>query len=287
MTVPGNYTGFWQAENADVVIVCLGNTKLMEGEDGDAMLNNNGGDRTDLRLPESQREYIGILRERLPNKPIVAVITGGSAIALQEVLDAADAVIMSWYPGEQGGNALADIIFGAVNPSGRLPITFYASVDDLPPFDDYSMKGRTYKYFTGKPLFPFGFGLSYTTFEYTRMAIEEDGMVDGKHLRLSLTIKNAGVRSGEEVVLLYAAKADTLKSKGDNGVPALEKALVAFDRVFLNAGEEKTISLEVNLMDMYQWDINRGEYFISPGTYILQAQPSSGTGGFDAWIEVQ
>ena len=94
------------------------------------------------------------------------MITGGSAIALQEVLEAADAVLFAWYPGEQGGMALADIIFGKVNPSGRLPVTFYKSVDDLPPFDDYSMEGRTYKFFKGEPLFPFGYGLSYTTFEY-------------------------------------------------------------------------------------------------------------------------
>jgi beta-glucosidase len=118
LNTTGSYTGFWQAEMADVVIVCLGNTKLLEGEDGDAMLNSNGGDRIDLKLPLSQREYINELRKKLPGKRIVAVITGGSAIALQEVLEAADAVLFAWYPGEQGGKALADILFGDVNPSG-------------------------------------------------------------------------------------------------------------------------------------------------------------------------
>lgn len=287
MTVPGNYTGFWQAENADVVIVCLGNTKLMEGENGDAMLNNDGGDRTDIRLPESQREYIRILRERIPNKPIVAVITGGSAIALQEVLDAADAVIMSWYPGEQGGNALADIIFGDVNPSGRLPITLYASVDDLPPFEDYSMKGRTYKYFTGKPLFPFGYGLSYTTFEYTHMAFDQKSEINGKQLQFKVTVKNTGSHPGEEVVMVYASKA--IDSLGESGhkIPSVEKSLVGFKRVYLNAGEEKVIPIAINLMDMYQWDTENKEYFISSGSYFLQTQPSSGGGGFGVWIDAQ
>lgn len=287
MTIPGNYTGFWQAENADVVIVCLGNSKLTEGEDGDAMLNTDGGDRTDLRLPESQREYIRLLRERLPNKPIIAIITGGSAIALQDVLDAADAVLLSWYPGEQGGKALADIIFGTVSPSGRLPITMYGSVADLPPFDDYSMKGRTYKYFTGKPLFPFGYGLSYTSFEYTQMALEGDGIINGKQLRFSLTVKNTGNRSGEEVVLVYASKGQGMTGNGDLIVPTLEKSLVTFKRISLNAGEEKTLSLEINLRDMHQWNPASREYYIEPGTYIIQTQPSSGSGGFNVQVDVQ
>ncbi len=170
MNTPGAYTGFWEAKMADAVIVCLGNTKMMEGEEGEAMLNPQGGDRSDIRLPESQREFIRLMREKVPDKPIIAVISGGSAIALQEVLDAADAVLFAWYPGEQGGAALADIIFGKVNPSGKLPVTFYKSVDDLPPFDDYSMKGRTYKFFEGEPLFPFGYGLSYTTFDYPSLS---------------------------------------------------------------------------------------------------------------------
>lgn len=287
MTIPGNYTGFWQAENADVVIVCLGNSKLTEGEDGDAMLNTDGGDRTDLRLPESQREYIRLLRERLPNKPIIAVLTGGSAIALQDVLDAADAVLFSWYPGEQGGKALADIIFGTVSPSGRLPITVYGSVADLPPFDDYSMKGRTYKYFTGKPLFPFGYGLSYTSFEYTQMALEGDGIINGKQLRFSLTVKNTGNRSGEEVVLVYAARDSGLTGNGDHAIPEMEKSLVTFKRISLNAGEEKTLPLEINLMDMHQWNPESQEYYIEPGTYIIQTQPCSGTGGFNVQVDVQ
>src|SRR5512133_2615378 len=131
MNTTGGYTSFWEAQMADAVVVCLGNTRMMEGEEGDAMLNENGGDRVDLRLPESQREYIRMLREKAPGKPIIAVITGGSAIALQDVLEAADAVLFAWYPGEQGGNALADILFGKANPSGKLPVTFYKSVEDL------------------------------------------------------------------------------------------------------------------------------------------------------------
>ncbi|MCU0369979.1 MAG: glycoside hydrolase family 3 C-terminal domain-containing protein [Bacteroidales bacterium] len=261
LSEPGAYTGFWEAQMADVIVVCLGNTRMLEGEEGDAMLNQNGGDRSGLRLPESQREYIRLLREKVPGKPIIAVVTGGSAIALQEVLEAADAVLFAWYPGELGGAALADILFGKVNPSGKLPVTFYRSVDDLPPFDDYSMKGRTYKYFEGEPLFPFGYGLSYTTFDIVDLKVDKEILHEGERLQVGITVKNTGEIPGEEVLTIYAAQIT-----GDQ--PPV-RHLVGFSRVLLNAGEIKTIIIETDLLDMYLWDTKNKRYYVRTGEYLL------------------
>ncbi len=266
LSEPGGYTGFWEAKMADIIVVCLGNTRMLEGEEGDAMLNPDGGDRTDIRLPESQREYIRLLREKAPDKPIIAVITGGSAIALQDVLETADAVLFAWYPGEQGGTALADILFGKVNPSGRLPVTFYKSVEDLPPFDDYSMEGRTYKYFKGEPLFPFGFGLSYTTFEYTNLTSEKSISHEGEKLHIDLTVKNTGEYAGEKVVMIYVSEVAEL-------LPP-EKSLAGFKRVFLEAGETQTISMEVDLLDMHQWDKDNHQYYVKKGDYYIHLEQS-------------
>jgi beta-glucosidase len=285
MNIPGNYTGFWEAGRADAVIVCLGNSRLMEGEEGDAMLNPEGGDRSDIRLPESQREFIKMMREKVPEKPIIAIITGGSAIALQDVLEAADAVLFAWYPGEEGGNAIADILFGIANPSGRLPVTFYNSTDDLPPFDNYSMKGRTYRFFTGEPLFPFGYGLSYTTFEYTAMACDKINYTKGETIRADLTLKNTGDRTGEEVVLIYAYKTTERTEKPGSYLPAPEKSLVGYTRVRLEAGETRTIPIEADLMNMHQWDDIAHRYFVEKGNYVLQVNPNGG--GFSVQVKME
>ncbi len=259
MNTPGNYYGFWEAQMADVIILCLGNSKLMEGEDGEAMLNPYGGDRSDIRLPESQQEYVKLLREKIPGKPIIAVITGGSAIALQEVLEAADAVIFAWYPGEEGGTALADILFGKVNPSGRLPVTFYKSTEDLPPFDDYSMENRTYKFFWGEPLFPFGYGLSYTTFDYQDFQTDKPAYQANEIIKAAIYLRNSGDKSGDEVVMVYAAKAENPQ----------EKHLVGFERVSLRPGEVASIIMEIDLMEMYQWDSGNQTYYVKEGEYLI------------------
>jgi beta-glucosidase len=274
LNTPGGYTGFWEAQMADAIVVCLGNTRMLEGEEGDAMLNPDGGDRTDIRLPESQREFIRLLREKAPGKPIIAIITGGSAIALQEVMEAADAVLFAWYPGEQGGMALADIIFGKVNPSGKLPVTFYKSIDDLPAFDDYSMKGRTYKCFEGEPLFPFGYGLSYTRFEVLDLKVEEDILLEREKLHLEITVTNTGVNYGEEVITIFATQI--------TGEEPPERHLVGFRRVFLNAGETKTITIKIDLFDMYQWDTENKRYFTRTGEYLLSTDPY---GSFDKFVK--
>jgi beta-glucosidase len=262
---------------ADVVIVCLGNSKMMEGEEGEAILNPNGGDRSDIRLPESQREYIRMMREKVPGKPIVAVITGGSAIALQDVLEAADAVIMAWYPGEQGGKALADLLFGMANPSGKLPVTFYKSVEDLPPFDDYSMQNRTYKYYTGEPLFPFGFGLSYSNFIYKSLETNKQTYQKGEDILVSVALKNDSRIAGDEVILVYAAKSSAPE----------EKCLVGFKRVHMEADVEMKITLSINLNNMFLWDPDSQQYFVPEGKYILKTDHQLITSCCQTEIEVE
>ena len=161
-----HFGGIWAASNADVTIAVLGLTPVYEGEEGDAFLSPGGGDRLSLQLPASQIAFIKALRKGTKT-PIVAVITAGSDLDLSSIEPYVDAIIYAWYPGQQGGNALADILFGKVSPSGKLPVTFYKSFDELPAYDNYAMQGRTYRYFTKPVEFPFGFGLSYTHFDYS------------------------------------------------------------------------------------------------------------------------
>lgn len=276
MNTPGSYYGFWEAKMADVVIACLGNSKMMEGEEGEAILNPDGGDRTDIRLPESQREFIRMMREKVPGKKIIAVITGGSAIALQEVLEAADAVLVSWYPGEQGGKALADILFGNANPSGKLPVTFYRTANDLPPFEDYSMQGRTYKYFKGEPLFPFGFGLSYSDFKYHSFETDQKVYHPEDTIQASISISNKSQFEGDEVLMIYAANSSTPR----------EKSLVGFKRVHFGADEEREIVIDIVLRDMYQWDEVNHEYYVEPGIYLLEIENYQGNQELRTSIQV-
>lgn len=271
LSEPGGYTGFWEAQMADVIVVCLGNTRMLEGEEGDAMLNANGGDRADLRLPESQREFLRQLRSKTTGKPLIAVVTGGSAIAMRDVLDYADAVLFAWYPGEEGGNALADILFGKVSPGGKLPVTFYRSTDDLPPFDDYTMKGRTYKYFEGNPQFPFGFGMSYTTFKYSEFKIMEDFYSEGNNIRFRVRIENTGNYPGDEVMMVYASY---------SGGERKTKHLAGFERVSLEPGGSRTVTMEIDLKNLYHWDNQKNCYFVEPGSYLVEVTSASKVAGF-------
>lgn len=286
LNTPGTYYGFWEAQMADAIIVCLGNTRLLEGEEGEAMLNPEGGDRMDIRLPQSQREYIMKMREKVPDKPIIAVITGGGAIALQEVLEAADAVIFAWYPGEMGGLALADIVFGERSPSGKLPVTFYKSIDDIPPFEDYSMKGRTYKFLEKEPLFPFGFGLSYTSFAIESISTEKGKIKSGEPYELMIDIKNTGELPGEEVIMIFASKAAENEGDSRTVFPEKSKTLIGFQRVYLDKGQTAEVKFTVNLLDMYQWDQENNRYFVEPGTYVLQISRGSESPDFILNIEV-
>ncbi len=192
-----------------------------------------GGDRTDLRLPGSQRKLLEALQGT--GKPIALVLTGGSALAVDWAQQRLPAILMAWYPGQRGGNAVADVLFGDVNPSGRLPVTFYKENEKLPAFDDYAMQGRTYRYFTGQPLYPFGHGLSYTTFEYSNLKLDRANVAPDGTIQASLTVKNVGSRAGEEVVQLYVAPKDS-KQQWAN------KDLRGVKRVALKPGEVGNVS---------------------------------------------
>ncbi len=258
------FHGFWQASRADAVVVCLGINSLYEGEEGDAMLNSNGGDRLKIELPENQIKFVKMVKEQIGDRPLIVVITGGSAMAIPEIDELADAVLFAWYPGEQGGNALADIIFGDVNPSGKLPVTFYKSTSDLPPFEDYSMEGRTYKYFHGETLYPFGFGLSYTNFEFLELEIKKKD----KKLELSIAIQNSGELTGEEVIQVYAKKVNPSVSQ-----PI--KKLIGFNRIKLENGEIQSIQISIDTDWLRYWDVDQQKYLIEPGEYEIQVGSSS------------
>jgi beta-glucosidase len=215
------------ARRSDVVVAVVGLDPRLEGEERDSALNP-AGDRRDLNLPGSQERLLEALVAT--GKPVVVVLTGGGALAVPFAAAHAAALLDAWYPGEEGGNALADVLFGAVNPAGRLPVTFYRSVADLPPFADYAMRGRTYRYLTAPPLYRFGDGLSYTTFRYANLAVAADGKT------ITVEVQNTGARAGDEVVQAYLLPRDP-------PAYAPRRWLAAFARVSLAAGERRTVSL--------------------------------------------
>ncbi len=215
------------ARKSDVVVAVVGLDPRLEGEEHDSALNP-AGDRRDLGLPASQEKLIEALVAT--GKPVIVVLTGGSALAVPFAAAHAAALLDAWYPGEEGGNAVADVLFGAVNPAGRLPITFYRSVADLPPFADYGMRGRTYRYLTAEPLYRFGDGLSYTTFRYANLAVAPDAKT------ITVEVQNTGARAGDEVVQVYLLPRDP-------PAYAPRRWLVAFARVPLAAGERRVLSL--------------------------------------------
>lgn len=254
----------WHARDADATIVVLGLSTLMEGENGDAHLSEDQGDRLGLDLPANQLAYLKKIRSKT-DKPIIAIITGGSPINTAPVEAIADAVLLAWYPGEQGGNAAADIIFGDANPSGRLPLTFYHSVHDLPAYTDYSMQGRTYRYFKGDVIHPFGFGLSYTSFRYDSLRITPSAL---KSFDVRFTITNTGSVAGEEVAQVYLSRQ---KAASTEPVRQLKK----FQRVLLAPGETREVRLTLNAADFEYWDSVKQQPVIYPGTYQIQVGASS------------
>jgi beta-glucosidase len=226
---------YQMAGTMDLTICCLGTTPQMEGEEGDAIMTAENGDRTEIGLPEVQVEFIKKLAAS--GAKIVLVLTGGSPITLGEVEDLVQAAIFVWYPGQEGGFAVADVLFGNQVPSGKLPLTFPKSIDQLPPFTDYAMDQRTYRYATAEPLYPFGFGLSYTTFEYSGLKVPK-AVKAGQPVKFEFTLANTGKVAGEEVAQVYLSDLEASAK-----VP-LSK-LVAFQRVKLAAGESKTVSFEI------------------------------------------
>lgn len=248
------------AQSADFAIVCAGNSSFLEGEEGESLLSPQNGDRESISLPQSQMDYIKELA--IYGVKVVLVLTGGSPIALGEVEDMVDAILFVWYPGMEGGRAVADVLFGDVSPSGKLPITFPKSLDQLPAFDDYSMNGRTYRYMPGTPLYPFGFGLSYSKFDYSELQLDQPTLAIGNSLNVSLTLTNCGESDSAEVVQFYLSDlhASTI-------VPLHH--LIGFERVMLKAGESKTLkfTLTPEMMSFYNDD---GKLTLEPGEFRLE-----------------
>ncbi len=217
------------AKGSDATIYVMGITGLLEGEEGESLASPTFGDRLDYNLPAAQIDYLRKLKAGNKN-PVIAVVAGGSPMNLAEVQEIADAVLLVWYPGEEGGDALADILFGKVAPSGKLPVTFPRSYDQLPAFDNYSMKGRTYRYMTAEPLYPFGFGLSYTTFSYSGLTVSAPKIRRGETITAEVTVTNTGKYASDEVAELYL----THENAGDS---AALFALKGFERVSLASGD--------------------------------------------------
>lgn len=222
------------AKESDVTICVVGISADREGEGVDAIASDHHGDRKDLKLPQNQINYVKQLAE-FKKGPMVLVIASGSPVSLEGIEEHCDAILQIWYPGEQGGNAVADVLFGNVSPSGHLPMTFPKNVEQLPPFKDYSMKGRTYKYLTEEPMFPFGFGLTYSKTTISDLKVITSKLKKGNDLKVSVNLKNEGNYDIEDVVQLYISPVD----QADN-LPV--HALKAFERVALKKGEEKEVT---------------------------------------------
>ncbi len=245
------------AERADAVVMVMGLSPRLEGEEMRVEVPGfAGGDRIDIGLPAPQRELLEAVVAT--GKPVVLVLMNGSALALPWAADHVPSIVEAWYPGQAAGTAIADVLFGDYNPAGRLPLTFYRSVDQLPPFDDYDMGGRTYRYFSGDPLFPFGHGLSYTTFEYGGLELPASVQA-GEEVQVSVEVENTGGLAGEEVVQLYVTDLEA-------SAPVPIRSLQGVERIFLRPGERRTVSFtltprQLSLIDA-EW-----ERVVEPGLF--------------------
>ncbi len=247
---------------ADVIIATLGYSPLLEGEEGDAageLEADGSGDRTRIGLPGRQLELLQKLHAL--GKPVVLVLTGGSPIELNWAAENIPAILMVWYPGEQGGQALADVLFGDYNPAGRLPVTFVKDLDQLPPFTEYAMKGRTYRFMTQAPLYHFGYGLSYTTFAYSKLDLGKSSVGAAEGVTVSVSVRNIGARAGDEVVQLYVK--DVRAS-----VPVPLRQLAGIARIHLQPGEERRIELALKPEQLAAYD-DEGRPFVEPGEFEI------------------
>jgi beta-glucosidase len=247
------------ARNSDLIIAFVGLNAWLEGEEMPVQVPGfSGGDRTDIRLPATQRALLAALETA--GKPVIIVLQNGSALPLGDEGKKARAIVEAWYGGEQGGRAIADVLNGAYNPAGRLPITVYAGTEQLPAFADYSMKARTYRYFTGAPEYPFGYGLSYTKFGYSDVRLGTPQLSAGSTQSVSVRVRNQGVVAGDEVLQLYVS------APGRSDTP--RRSLKGFERIHLAAGEERTVQFQLDPRDLAFADAN-GVMRIAPGEYRL------------------
>ncbi len=268
------------ARNADVVVFVGGLTGDVEGEEMKVNYPGfAGGDRTDLRLPAPQRALLEALRAT--GKPVVMVLTGGSAMAVEWAQANLPAIMMSWYPGQRGGTAVGQALFGDTNPGGRLPVTFYKADQAMPAFDDYTMEGRTYRYFRGTPLYPFGHGLSYTSFDYGKLRLDAPRIPADGQLKVQVDVANTGERAGDEVVQLYVRRVDA--APGD-----AQQALRGFQRVQLAPGERRTVAFDLDTTQaLRQYDEARAAYVVPPGAYEVRVGSSSADARVQARFTVE
>jgi beta-glucosidase len=271
-----------EAGVADVTIACMGITQLLEGEEGEAIASPSAGDRDYITLPPNQIAFLKLLRKKAEGKKLIVVLTGGSAISIPEVYDLADAILYVWYPGEQGGQAIGDMIFGKTSPSGKLPVSFVKSMEDLPPYEDYNMENRTYRYAQNEMLFPFGFGLSYTQFDYKNMRRSSSVLQGDKTISVSVEISNTKDQHSEEVVQLYISKKD--RNSNDSIV-----ALKGIKRISLFPNETKTVTFELDrthfssLTDNGDLQLEKGNHTI----YLSSSLPNKRSLDLGAakWVE--
>ncbi len=247
------------AKKADAVVLVLGLNQRLEGEEMPIQVDGfKGGDRTHLNLPKTQEKLMEAIKAA--GKPVVLVLLNGSALSVNYASENMDAILTAGYPGQEGGNAVADVLFGDYNPAGRLPVTYYKSVDQLPAFENYDMEGRTYRYFRQTPLYPFGFGLSYTTFSYSDLNLAKEAKM-GENITVSVKVTNTGDRDGEEVVQLYLTdeKAST---------PRPIRSLEGFKRIALKKGESQVVSftLEPRQLSMIN---NKDKQVVEPGYFTI------------------
>jgi beta-glucosidase len=247
-----------RAKEADVVVAFVGLSPQLEGEEMRIKIDGfDGGDRTSIDLPAPQQKLLEAVAAT--GKPLVVVLQSGSAVALNWANEHAAAILEAWYPGVEGGTAIARTLAGLNNPAGRLPVTFYASLDGLPAFTDYTLKGRTYRYYTGKPLWGFGYGLSYSTFKYGPVKLSADSLKAGDPLTATVTVTNTGVVRGDEVVEAY------LKTPQPDG-PI--HSLVGFQRITLAAGDSKEVIIRIDPRSLSSVD-GKGNRSILEGKYSL------------------
>jgi beta-glucosidase len=250
------------AKKADVVILCMGLNPLLEGEEMKVKVDGfSGGDRLDIKLPASQTNLMKKIKTL--GKPMVLVLLNGSAIAVNWENENIPAILEAWYPGQSGGTAIADVLFGNYNPAGRLPLTFYEDINDIPAFSDYNMKGKTYRYFQGTPLFEFGFGLSYTTFRYSNLVLAEINATD-KDILITVDVTNTGKVDGDEVTQVYMTN---FNGDEQNTI----RTLVGFERTFVRVGETKKVNFKIKPKQLaqinanFKLEVNDGELLFSIG----------------------